>query len=119
MTGVRLSGGRPTLSTPEASSMSSLTSRQRAHLRSLAHPLKPILQVGSDGVTEAFLTSLDEAFHNRELLKIRVLDTSHLSLREAVDAIGVGRPEVEVVQTIGRVAALYRPFPEEPEIVLP
>ncbi len=99
--------------------MSSLTSRQRAHLRSLAHPLKPILQVGTEGVTEAFLTSLDEAFHNRELLKIRVLDTSDLTLKEATGAIRDGRPDVEVVQTIGRVAALYRPFPEEPEIELP
>ncbi|NIP78749.1 MAG: hypothetical protein GWM90_05915, partial [Gemmatimonadetes bacterium] len=30
-----------------------LTSRQRAHLRSLAHHLKPILHVGADGVTDA------------------------------------------------------------------
>ncbi len=99
--------------------MSSLTSRQRAHLRSLAHSLKPVLQVGAEGVSEPFLVSLDEAFHNRELLKVRVLDTSELTLREAVGAISTGRPGIEVVQTIGRTAALYRPFPEEPEIVLP
>lgn len=99
--------------------MPALTSRQRAHLRSLAHPLKPILQVGAEGVSDAFLTSLDEAFRNRELLKIRVLDTSDLSLKEATSAISRRRPEVDVVQTIGRVAALFRPFPEDPEIVLP
>ena len=99
--------------------MPNLSSRQRAHLRSLAHPLKPILQVGTEGVSEAFLTSLDEAFRNRELLKIRVLDTSDLTLKEAASAISEQRPEVEVVQTIGHVAALYRPFPEDPEIELP
>ena len=98
--------------------MPSLTSGQRAHLRSLAHPLKPILQVGAEGVSPAFLTSLDEAFRNRELLKIRVLDTSDLTLRETASAISQRRPEVEVVQTIGHVAALYRPFPEDPKIDL-
>jgi RNA-binding protein len=99
--------------------MSKLSSRQRAHLRSLAHPLKPILQVGADGVSEAFLVSLDEAFRNRELLKIRVLNTASVDLREATEALRAARPEVHVVQTIGRVAALYRTHPEKPEIVLP
>lgn len=99
--------------------MSSLNSKQRAHLRSLAHHLKPVLQVGGEGVSEPFLTSLDEAFHTRELLKVRVLDTSDLSVKEAARAIEEARPDVAVVQTIGRTAVLYRPFPEEPEIQLP
>jgi RNA-binding protein YhbY len=30
-----------------------LTPRQRAHLKSLAHPLKPILQIGKEGITDA------------------------------------------------------------------
>ncbi len=96
--------------------MTSLTSRQRALLRSLAHPLKPILQVGTEGVSEAFLASLDEAFNTRELLKIKVLDTSDLTLKEVVAEVREGRPQVEVVQTIGRTAALYRKHPERPKI---
>lgn len=85
----------------------------------MAHGLKPVLQVGADGVSERFLASLDEAFHTRELLKIRVLEGSDLSAREAADALAAARPDVEVVQTIGRVVALYRPFPEDPGIRLP
>lgn len=99
--------------------MSSLTSKQRAYLRSLVHDLKPVLQVGAEGVSEGFLASLDEAFNTREVLKVRVLEGSDLTAREAADAIARERPEVEVVQTIGRVVGLYRPFPEEPEIQLP
>jgi RNA-binding protein len=98
--------------------MASLTSRQRALLRSLAHPLKPVLQVGSDGVSEAFLDALDEAFNTRELLKIKVLDTSDLDLKEAVTAVQESRPAVQVVQTIGRTAALFRRHPEKPTIEL-
>ena len=99
--------------------MATLSSKQRAHLRSLAHHLKPMLQVGTDGVSAAFLRSLEEAFANRELLKVKVLEGAPDDLRGAADAIVAGMPGVEVAQTIGRTMVLYRPFPEEPEIRLP
>ena len=99
--------------------MTTLSSKQRAHLRSLAHSLKPLLQVGADGVSPAFLRSLEEAFHNRELLKVKVLEGAPEDVRASADAITAGMPGVEVAQTIGRTMVLYRPFPEEPEIRLP
>ena len=99
--------------------MTGLTSKQRAHLRSLAHHLKPMLQIGADGVSEAFLRSLEEALHNRELLKVKVLEGAPDDVRASAEAIVAGMPGVEVAQTIGRTMVLYRPFPEEPEIRLP
>jgi RNA-binding protein len=97
----------------------SLTSKQRAHLRALAHGLKPVLQVGNDGIGDAFLHSLEEAFHTRELLKVRVLGSAPENARTAADMIMARLPEVTTVMTIGRTVALYRPFPENPEIALP
>ena len=99
--------------------MTPLSSRQRAHLRSLAHSLKPLLQAGPAGVTDAFLTALDEAFQTHELLKIRLLDAPDLDLKGVVATIPERRPDVEVVQTIGKVAALYRPLPDGSELELP
>ena len=81
--------------------------------------MKPILQVGVDGVTDAFLRSVEEAFHTRELLKVKVLDGAGERAREAGDVIMKRIPGVEVVQTIGRTVALYRAFAEEPGIELP
>jgi RNA-binding protein len=99
--------------------MTALSSRQRAHLRSLAHHLKPILQVGADGVSDAFLRSLGDALRTRELLKVKVLENAPDDARASADAIVAGMDGVEVAQTIGRTVVLYRPFPEEPEIRLP
>lgn len=99
--------------------MSGLTSKQRAHLRSLAHHLKPIIQVGSDGVTEALLKSVEEAFNTRELLKVKVLEGAPEGTRNTADAIVAALEGVHVAQTIGRTVVLYRPFEEEPEIQLP
>lgn len=98
---------------------SDLTSKQRAHLRSLAHALKPILQVGSEGVTDALLRSVEEAFNTRELMKVKVLQSAPERPRETADRIVAGLQGVHVVQTIGRTIVLYRKHPEEPEIRLP
>ena len=88
-------------------------------MRSLAHHLKPILQVGADGVSDAFLRSLEEVFNTRELLKVKVLESAPAGARASADEI-VGRlPRVHVAQTIDRTVVLYRPSPEEPGIALP
>jgi RNA-binding protein len=99
--------------------MTDLTSKQRAHLRSLAHHLKPIIQVGGEGVTEALLKTVMEAFNTRELLKVKVLETAPFGARETADRIVAELENVQVAQTIGRTVVLYRPDPEEPEIELP
>jgi RNA-binding protein len=99
--------------------MAELTSKQRAHLRSLANHLKPILQVGTEGVSDAFLGSLREAFRTRELLKAKVLEAAPEGARETADAIVERLPGVHVAQTIGRTIVLYRRHPEKPEIQLP
>lgn len=102
-----------------ASPSSGLTAKQRAHLRSRAHHLKPILQVGSDGVTDALVREVEKAFNTRELLKVKVLQNAPVDVDEAADAVRDGLEDVHVVQTVGHTMVLYRPDPDEPVIELP
>ena len=53
-----------------------LNGRQRAYLRSIANTLKPITQIGKDGVTEAFLDQLDAMLDSREIVKVTILETA-------------------------------------------
>ncbi|HEX6940568.1 MAG TPA: ribosome assembly RNA-binding protein YhbY [Longimicrobiales bacterium] len=96
-----------------------LTSKQRAYLKSLAHPLKPILQIGKEGVTPAVVDTVASAFNTRELLKVKVLEAAPASARETADELASRIPGAEPVQVIGRTAILYRRHPEKPEIRLP
>jgi RNA-binding protein len=96
-----------------------LTAKQRAHLKSLAHHLKPIHHIGKDGASDATLAAISEAFSRRELLKVKVQDAAPLSALEAGESIAERLPGVEHVQTIGRTIVLYRMNPEKPEIQLP
>ncbi len=93
--------------------------RQRAHLRSLAHHLKPVLFVGKEGITDHTVRSLEEAFNTRELLKVRVLEAAPMKAREAAAALAERVDGAVAVQAIGRVAVLYRADPEKPTIRLP
>lgn len=95
-----------------------LNAKQRAQLRSLAHHLKPLIQVGKEGVTDATVKTVEEAFNTRELFKVKVQEAAPLSAREAGAQFAERIPLVEHVQTIGRTIVLYRPHPEKPEIKL-
>ena len=45
---------------------------QRKHLRKLAHPLKPVVHVGSAGISAPVLGALDKALADHELVKVRL-----------------------------------------------
>ena len=99
--------------------MPTLSSRQRAHLRRLAQPLKPVLHVGKEGVTDAAVRALADAFHTRELLKVRVLEAAPEPAKDTDHALAARLDGTTVVQTIGRNVVLYRPDPDEPTLRLP
>jgi RNA-binding protein len=101
------------------SGMQQLNARQRAHLKSLAHPLKPILQIGKDGLSDAVARTVADALHNRELLKVKVLESAPAGAREVGASLAGAIEGVHLVQVIGRTIVLYRRHPEKPEIQLP
>ena len=96
-----------------------ITPKQRAHLKSLAHHLKPVAFVGKEGVGDSTIRSVEEALNTRELIKVKVLEASPSNVREAGAELGQRIDNAELVQTIGRIAVLYRPHPVKPQIELP
>jgi RNA-binding protein len=99
--------------------MEPLNARQRAHLKSLAHPLKPILQIGKEGLTDAVARTVEDALHHRELLKVKVLESAPAYAREVGAALAGAIEGAHLVQVIGRTIVLYRRHAEEPGIQLP
>ena len=99
--------------------MTPLSSKQRAHLRGLAHALKPTVHIGKDGVTESALRGLWETLGTHELVKVRVLEAAPQSAKETAQALAQATDEAHVVQVVGRNVTLYRADPDEPEIRLP
>src|SRR5215216_1750050 len=99
--------------------MSTLNTKQRQYLKGLAHSLKPMLQIGKDGVTETVLSSIESALNSRELLKLKVLDAAPEGADQSGQTMAGRLAGVELVQVIGKTIVLYRPHPEKPKIKLP
>jgi RNA-binding protein len=95
-----------------------LTGKQRRHLRALAHDLKPLVQVGKDGIDEGVVQAIDRALADHELIKVKVADVAGLDRHEAAESLAA-QTHSEVAQVLGHTVVLYRPDPEDPQIKLP
>lgn len=95
-----------------------LNAKQRSFLKSLANTTKPLAQLGKDGITESFLTGLNELFENHELVKVSVLESNLLDAKDAAIEVAE-KTGADFVQAIGKKFVLYRPSTENPKIVLP
>jgi RNA-binding protein len=96
-----------------------LTSRQRAHLRKLAHHLDPVVHVGQRGLTEAVIAGVEETLAAHELIKVRL--AGDRERRSELTAEIARRTGANLAGTIGRIAILYREHadPERRSIELP
>lgn len=84
-----------------------MTSKERAALRSAAHHLDPIINVGKDSLTPEVTAAIDEALEARELIKIGVLKNCMDDPNEIADAVAE-RTHSQVVQVMGKKITLYR-----------
>ena len=95
-----------------------LTGKQRSFIKSKAHTMEPLFQVGKNGITENFITQIDEALEKRELIKIKVLNNSFLEAKEVAVEL-IEKVGAEFVQSIGNKFVIYRESEENKKIELP
>ena len=84
-----------------------MTSKQRAYLRSMATSIQPIFQVGKGEISDNMTEQISNALEARELIKVKVLENSLYTAREAAE-IMAEVTGAEVVTVIGNKFVLYR-----------
>ncbi len=97
--------------------MLSLTGKQKRQLRALAHSLKPVVQMGQKGASDALKAKVRQELEAHELIKVKVSGDCLESPKEA-GALLAESCDAALVQVIGRTVVLYRSHPEEPQITL-
>lgn len=83
-----------------------LTSKQRAGLRSAANTLDPVFQIGKGEINEQIITAVGDCLAVRELIKVKVLENSPYTAREAAGLLAEATG-AECVQVIGRKFVLF------------
>ncbi|MDD4887102.1 MAG: YhbY family RNA-binding protein [Thiomonas sp.] len=88
-----------------------LTPQFRSALRAQAHPLKPVVLIGEQGLNPANMAEIDVALKSHELIKVRVFGDVAAArsaiLQTICDTLGAAP-----VQSIGKLLVIYRPRPK-------
>ena len=87
--------------------MADVPAGQRAALRSAANTIDPVFQIGKGEIDETLIQGLADCIAARELIKIKVLENSEYSAREAADTLCEAL-DCECVQVIGRKFVLFK-----------
>ncbi|WP_438862604.1 ribosome assembly RNA-binding protein YhbY [Neptunicella sp.] len=94
-----------------------LSNKQKQYLKGLAHSLKPVVQLGGNGLTEGVLAEIDSALAHHELIKVKVPSEDREEKSLIMDAI-VRETEAVKLQVIGHTLIIYRQS-EEKKISIP
>lgn len=83
-----------------------LTTKQKVYLRSLAQKIKPVAQIGKEGLSDNLMETVLSYLKKHELMKISILQNSYVTFEEAEEFFS--NEEIEFVQSIGRQIVLYK-----------
>lgn len=95
-----------------------LTGKQKRYLRAEAHHVKPLFQIGKQGVTTNLLKQLEDLLEKRELIKISILQNC-LEDKDDVAAEISNAIDAHIVQIIGNNIILYKESVDNKQIVIP
>ena len=87
-----------------------LTPAERKEHRAGAHPLRPVVAIGGDGLTPAVTKEIDAALKAHGLIKVRVFSDDRAE-REAMLGTLADALDAAPIQHIGKLLVLWRPVP--------
>ena len=88
------------------------TNRELRDLKARAQLLKPMLKVGKDGLSPAFLKATDDALAHHELVKVKFDDFKDQK-KELAPKLADG-VSAQLVMQVGHVVVLFRRKPVPP-----
>lgn len=89
-----------------------LNNKQKQFLKGLAHNLKPVVQLGANGLTEGVLVEINNALDHHELIKVKVPSEDREEKKLIMDAI-VRETQAVNLQTIGHILVLFKQSSEK------
>lgn len=87
-----------------------LSGSQKKYLRGLAHHLKPTVFIGKQGVTEAVMSSLDQALNDHELIKVKFVDFK--GAKKELSREIAEKSSSQLIGLIGNIAIIFRRHPD-------
>lgn len=89
-----------------------LSPTERRALKARAHPLKPTVMIGNDGLSASVMQEIDSTLKAHELIKIRI---DHEDADEREDMLGIicANTGASAIDHIGKILVVYRERPKQ------
>lgn len=84
-----------------------MTTKERAFLRSQAMMMKPIFQIGKNGLSDNQINDISDALEALELIKISVLKNNDDEIIQMANEIA-NKTNSQLVQVVGSKITLYK-----------
>ena len=85
-----------------------ISKKDKFRLRALANPLKPVVIIGKDGLTENMIISINDVIRTHELIKCSILKTYEgLETKELAELI-CSTIDAEYIFSVGRTFVIYK-----------
>lgn len=88
-----------------------VNSLQKQNLKALAHHLKPVVLIGSKGLTPAVIEETNIALLAHELIKVKINGIDKIERQLMVDEL-CQNVKATLIQLIGNTAIIYRKNPK-------
>lgn len=85
----------------------SLTSKERQTFKAKAHHLKPVIQVGQNGITEGVIKETNHALQAHELIKVQIQGEDRDARLQGAQVMA-DQLHAELVHHIGKIYIFYR-----------
>lgn len=98
-----------------------LSNKQIKHLKGLGHHLKPVVQVGKEGLTQSVLDAVEKELLNHELIKVKLGQNCEVNKNDAPTILS-DATQAAVVMLIGKTILLYKQNlrrPKDERVFLP
>lgn len=82
--------------------------KKNRYLRSQAATMKPVIQVGRDGITENLLKQLEILIEKNELIKVSLLQNTMVEPQDLIEALNEFDADIVHIQTIGSKMVFYK-----------
>ncbi|MFQ5583315.1 MAG: ribosome assembly RNA-binding protein YhbY [Calditrichia bacterium] len=89
-----------------------LTGKEKRLLRAEGNRLKAEVWIGKEGISAGSITTIENSFNTKELVKIKLQDNCPQDKKEVAEML-CQKTGAELIQILGNTLLLYRPFPEE------
>ncbi len=86
----------------------SLTTQAKRSLVAAAHPLRPIVSIGKEGLTENLFAEIDRALYDHELIKVRIQEKLGKAEKSDIATKVCVQVKAECLKIIGHILILYR-----------